>query len=91
MGRGILTIFIVVAGILSILSGVMLTHVISQNMMDPDIKGLNIINTTNDQKATGSNPIAQHTPTPPVSEENENIGRIASLPNKCLGSALCPD
>lgn len=91
MGRGILTIFIVVAGILSILSGVMLTHVISQNMMDPDIKGLNIINTTNDQKATGSNPIAQHTPSPPVSEENENIDRIASLPNKCLGSALCPD
>lgn len=91
MGRGILTIIIVVAGILSILSGVMLTHVISQNIMDPDIKGLNIINTTNDQKATGSNPIAQHTPSPPVSDENENIGRIASLPNKCLGSALCPD
>ena len=91
MGRGILTIFIVVAGILSILSGLMLTYVIPQGMTDPDIKGLNIINTTNDEKATGSNPIAQYTLSPPVSEENENIGRIASLPNKCLGSALCPD
>jgi hypothetical protein len=91
MGRGILTIFIVVAGILSILSGVMLMYVIPQGMTDPDIKGLNIINTTNDEKATGSNPIAQYTLSPPVSEENENIGRIASLPNKCLGSALCPD
>ena len=91
MGRGILTIFIVVAGILSILSGVMLTYVIPQGMTDPDIKGLNLINTTNVEKATGSNPIAQYTPSPPVSEENENIGRIASLPNKCLGSALCPD
>ena len=91
MGRGILTIFIVVAGILSILSGVILMYVIPQGMTDPDIKGLNIINTTNDEKATGSNPIAQHTPTPPVSEENEDFGRIARLPNKCLGSALCPD
>ena len=91
MGRGILTIFIIVAGILSILSGVMIIHVISQDMSVADIKGLNIINTTNDQNATGTNPIVQHTPSPPVSEENENIGRIASLPNKCLGSALCPD
>ena len=91
MDRGILTIFIVAAGILSILSGVMLTHLISQNLMDLDIKGLNIINTTNDEKETGSNPIAQYAPSPPVTEENENIGRIASLPNKCLGSALCPD
>jgi len=91
MDRGILTIFIVAAGILSILSGVMLTHVISQNLMDLDIKGLNIINITNDEKETGSNPIAQYTPSSPVTEENENIGRIANLPNKCLGSALCPD
>jgi hypothetical protein len=91
MGRGILTIFVVVGGILSILTGVMLTYVIPQDMTVADIKGLNIINTTNDERATGSNPIAQHTSSPPVSEDNENIGRISSLPNKCLGSALCPD
>jgi hypothetical protein len=90
MGRGILTI-LVVAGILSILTGLMLTYVIPHDMRVADIKGLNIINTTNDEGATGSNPIAQHTPLPPVSEENENIGRISNLPNKCLGSALCPD
>lgn len=90
MSRGILTI-LVVAGILSILTGVMLAYVIPQDMTVADIKGLNIINTTNDQKANGSNPIAQLTPSPRVSEENENIGRIVSLPNKCLGSALCPD
>ena len=90
MGKGILAI-LVVAGILSILTGLMLTYVIPQDMTIADIKGLNIINTTNDERATGSNPIAQHTPSPPVSEENENIGRISNLPNKCLGSALCPD
>jgi hypothetical protein len=91
MGRGILTIFIVVSGILSILSAVMLTHVISKDMTDLDIKGLKIFNITNDEKATGSNAIAQHTPSSPLSEENENIGIIAALPNKCQGSALCPD
>ena len=90
MGRGILAI-LVVAGILSILTGVMLTYIIPQDMTVADVKGLNIINTTNDERATGSNSIAQYTPSPPVSEENENIGRISSLPNKCLGSALCPD
>ena len=90
MGKGILAI-LVVAGILSILTGLMLTYVIPQDMTVADIRGLNIINTTNDERATGSNPIAQHTPSHPVSEENENIGRISSLPNKCLGSALCPD
>ena len=90
MGKGILAI-LVVAGILSILTGLMLTYIIPQDMTVADIKGLNIINTTNDERATGSNPIAQYTPSPPVSEENENIGRISNLPNKCLGSALCPD
>ena len=91
MSRGFLTIFVVIGGILSILTGVMLTYLNPQDMTVADIKGLNIINTTNDERATGSNPIAQHTPSPPVSGENENIGRISSLPNKCLGSALCPD
>ena len=82
---------LVVAGILSILTGLMLTYVIPQDMKVTDIRGLDIINTTNDERAAGSNPIAQYTPSPPVSEENENIGRISNLPNKCLGSALCPD
>jgi hypothetical protein len=50
MGRGILTIFVVVGGILSILTGVMLTYVIPQDMTVADIKGLNIINTTNDER-----------------------------------------
>ena len=90
MGKGILAI-LVVAGILSILTGLMLIYVIPQDMTVADIKGLNIINTTNDERATSSNPIAQYTQSPPVSEENENIGRISDLPTKCLGSALCPD
>ena len=90
MGKGILAI-LVVAGILSILTGLMLTYVIPHDMRVADIKGLSIINTTNDERATSSNPIAQNTPSSPVSEENENIGRISNLPNKCLGSALCPD
>lgn len=59
--------------------------------MDPDLKGLNFINTTNDENATGSNHISQHPPAPAALEENEDIGTIASLPTKCFGSALCPD
>ena len=90
MSRGILTIFVVIGGILSILTGVMLTYIIPQDMTVADIKGLNIINSTNNERATGSNPVAQHTSPSPVSDD-ENIGRISSLPNKCLGSALCPD
>ena len=90
MCKGILAI-LVVAGILSILTGLMLIYVIPQDMTVADIKGLNMINTTNDERATSSNPIAQYTQSPPVSEDNENIGRISDLPNKCLGSALCPD
>ena len=90
MGKGILAI-LVVAGILSILTGLMLIYVIPQDMTVADIKGLNIINSTNDGRATSSNPIAQYTQSPPVSEDNENIGRISDLPSKCLGSALCQD
>jgi hypothetical protein len=82
---------LVVAGIVSILTGVILTYVIPQDMTVSDFKGLNIINTTNDETASRSNSIAQHISSSRVSEENENIGRISSLPNKCLGSALCPD
>ena len=26
-----------------------------------------------------------------VLEGNDSVGRIASIPKKCLGSALCPD
>jgi hypothetical protein len=26
-----------------------------------------------------------------VKEGNDSVGRIASIPKKCLGSALCPD
>lgn len=87
MSRGILVIFII-AGILLILIGVMLTYVIPKDITVADPKGLNIINTTDDERASRSNPIAQHTPSPPISQENENIGIISTLPNKCLGSAL---
>jgi hypothetical protein len=52
--------------------------------------GINITNSTGDEKGISGNStrIDTETSLPP---ESEDTGSIASLPNKCLGSALCPD
>jgi hypothetical protein len=90
MSRGIVTVSIVVAGIMCILSVLTLIYVVSQVVTDIDTKRPNIINTTNNEKAKRTNQFEQHTsPVPELVEENG--GRIASLPNKCSGSALCPN
>ena len=84
--RGTLFISILIAVVLIVLS-----YVIAQNMSSSDMKVLNINNSTSDGKVTGTNPTAQNTQTSSALEESENIGRIPSVPNECLGSALCPD
>jgi hypothetical protein len=52
--------------------------------------GINITNSTGDGKGIGGNSTAIDTETS-LPSESEDTGGIASLPNKCLGSALCPD
>jgi hypothetical protein len=68
-----------------------LSYVTAQNMSSPDMKVLNMINSTSGGKVNGANPTAQNTQTSSALEESGNMERIASVPNKCLGSALCPD
>jgi spermidine/putrescine-binding protein len=84
MRRGILLISILVAGMILILSAAMLSYIFRHS----GTKGLNIIN------STGGSDVHQPPPNTQTSaslEENKNIGSIANVPNKCLGSALCQD
>ncbi len=55
---------------------------------------LNVLNKTNtnntDVNGAGGNATLPDTQTGSLSEDDK-MGNIASLPGKCLGSALCPD
>ena len=84
MRRGILLISIFVAGMILILSDSMLSYIFRHS----DTKGLNIINSTGGRDGHQTAPKTQ---TSPALEESKNIGNIANVPNKCLGSALCQD
>ena len=53
-----------------------------------DTKGLNIINSTDGRDGHQT---AANTQTSAALEESKNVGSIANVPNKCLGSALCQD
>ena len=59
-------------------------------MSNSSTMGINITNSTDDEKGISGNStgIGTETSLPP---ESGDTGGIASLPNKCLGSALCPD
>jgi len=84
MRRGILLISIIVAGLILILSDAMLSYIIRHS----DTKGLNIINSTDGRDGHQTPPRTQ---TSAALEESKNVGSIANVPNKCLGSALCQD
>ena len=84
MPRGILVISIIVAGLILILSDAMLSYIIRHS----DMKGLNIINSTDGRDGHQT---AANTQTTAALEESKNVGSIANVPNKCLGSALCQD
>ena len=60
----------------------------AQNMSNSSTMGINITNSTGDGKGISGNSTGIDTET---SLASEDAGSIASLPNKCLGSALCPD
>ena len=84
MGRSILII-----SILLVLMVIIITFVSVQNKLVPP--KMQMINSTNREDLINTNPINEHPDRSTTLDSNENIGRIASLPPKCLGSALCPD
>jgi hypothetical protein len=84
MRRGILLISILVAGMILILSTAMFSYIFRHS----DTKGLNIINSTDGRDGHQTPP---NTQTSAALEESKNVGSIANVPNKCLGSALCQD
>ncbi|MDW0165178.1 MAG: hypothetical protein QN784_10610 [Nitrososphaeraceae archaeon] len=78
----------ILSGSISILGCTELNYVNAQNMSNSSTMGINITNSTDDGKGINGNSTAIDTET---SLPSEDAGGIASLPNKCLGSALCPD
>lgn len=81
---------ILIGATLSIISCATL-YVNTKEMSKHDTTGLNLIDSTKDRNKTDgnlTNPITQKST---AFQEGDNIGSIASVPNKCLGSALCPD
>ena len=84
MRRGILLISILVAGMILILSTAMFSYIFRHS----DMKGLNVINSAGGRDRHQPPPNTQKSA---ALEESKNIGSIANVSNKCLGSALCPD
>jgi hypothetical protein len=82
--------FTILLGSISILAGTELNYVNAQNMSNSSTMWINITNSTGDGKGISGNSTEIGTETSLSSESDDN-GIIASLPNKCLGSALCPD
>ena len=80
----------ILSGSISILGGTEINYVTAQNISNSSTMWINITNSTGDEKGIRGNSTGIDTETslPP---ESEDTGSIASLPNKCLGSALCPD
>ena len=80
----------ILSGSISILGCTELNYVNAQNMSNSSTMGINITNSTGDGKGISGNSTKIDTETS-LPSETEDTGSIASLPNKCLGSALCPD
>jgi len=75
---------------ISIFEGLTLNYVNALNISNSSTSQNNITNSTVNEKEISGNSTVIDTETnlPPESDET---GSIASLPGKCLGSALCPD
>lgn len=86
MSRSILLISILV-----VVTIIIVSYVFTQSMSGHDTKILKVSNSTGDESRTGTNSTAQNSQISSVLPAKENVGRITSVPNKCLGSALCPD
>lgn len=80
----------ILSGSIFTLGGSELNYVNAQNMSNSSMMVISITNSTVNGKGISGNSTEIDTETSLPSESNVT-GGIASLPNKCLGSALCPD
>jgi len=85
----ILLIFILAVGSLSIILFAEL-NLANQNISAPST-GLDVINITSVGSTTNTSAELSNKQISEAIEGGDNVGRIASIPKKCLGSALCPD
>ena len=85
----ILLIFILAVGSLSIILFAEL-NLVNQNISSPST-GLDVINITSVGSKTNTSAELSNKQIYEAIEGGDNVGRIASIPKKCLGSALCPD
>lgn len=84
----ILLIFILAVGSLSIILFAEL-NLVNQNISAPNT-GLDVINITSVGSKTNTSVELSNKQISEAIEGGDNVGRIASIPKKCLGSALCP-
>ena len=85
----ILLIFILGVGNFSIILFAEL-NLVNQNMFTPG-NDQDMINITSvGSKTNTTTELSNKQISEPI-EDGDNVGRIASIPKKCLGSALCPD
>lgn len=85
----ILLISILAVGSLSIILFAEL-NLVNQNMSTPG-KSLDVINITSVGSKTNTSSELSNKQIYEAIEGGDNLGRVASIPKKCLGSALCPD
>jgi hypothetical protein len=85
----ILLISILAVGSLSAILFVEL-NLVNQNMSTPGT-GLDVINISSVGSKTNTSTELSNKQISEAIEGGDNVGRIASIPKKCLGSALCPD
>lgn len=85
----ILLISILAVGSLSIILFAEL-NLVNQNMSTPSI-GRDVINITSVGSKANTSAELSNKQISEAIEGSDNVGRIASIPKKCLGSALCPD
>ena len=81
----------ILAGSLYIFTYSELSYVNAQNMTNSNTTRVSMFNATGDGNMTGGNETTSNAQTAPTLKEGDNSGSIAETPNKCLGSALCPD
>jgi hypothetical protein len=65
-------------------------NLVNQNMSTPST-GRDVINITSVGSKTNASAELSNKQISEAIEGDDNVGRIASIPKKCLGSALCPD
>ena len=85
----ILLISILAVGSLSVILFAEL-NLVNQNMSTPGT-GLDVINITSVGSKTNTSVELSNKQISEAIVAGDNVGRIASIPKKCLGSALCPD